>query len=198
MTQLSEEIANIKRRSALKASLKAYRNLINSGMSNKEALAITEMTENDLKDAIKDETEAGTELGSLNDIPIRLKNKPKIPHEEYYLRLGHGTPFQYERDILEGKIHISEVHIKYRTFTAYLYAFRWTRSLCEVTDEYVELKALEQLLLQDIMEVRHLGHPERCKELSRAYFEIIQQISNVLKKLAPTGYTELIKGQTSI
>ena len=76
--------------------------------------------------------------------------------EEYFFKpFGETYDTQAEKDILDGKISISQIPFEYRYSTPYRYAFRRLRELKQSgQDDVVERKVFEKQLKTDIMDCK--------------------------------------------
>lgn len=79
--------------------------------------------------------------------------------EGYFSRpFGRTYDTQAEKDILDGKISISQIPFEYRYSTPYRYAFRRLRGLKQIgQDDATERKVFKKCLLNDIMECKKKG-----------------------------------------
>lgn len=77
-------------------------------------------------------------------------------NEGYFSRpFGRTYDTQAEKDILDGKISISQIPFEYRYSTPYRYAFRRFRGLKQIgQDDAAERKVFKKCLLDDIMECK--------------------------------------------
>lgn len=181
-------------RGRLLEAYRIYKILLKKGTSSKEAMQITFLSEKEIHNAEEIIAEREKEKNPGDDIPIH-QEVTEVPHEEYYHRRPDGGMLQYESDILDGRIHISEVHYKYRDDTAYILAMRRVRELYYGKPEsYVELRIIENLMLEDIAEARRRGDKEKIGWLNNLYLELRDVLWWCLDTLCKTGYGKAILG----
>ena len=90
--------------------------------------------------------------------------------DEGYLSRPFGRTYdtQAEKDILDGKISISQIPFEYRYSTPYRYAFRRLRGLKQIgQDDAAERKVFKKCLLNDIMECKK--RKEKSGNLPQCY-----------------------------